>query len=234
MFIDLGLTFSIAKNGDLVIENEVFLHLEPFRLLWERHTDKSLARKELLYVFLLTDKTRKNPIIKMDNEKQRIEKARRLASLPELWKPDEITKGAMDAYINIQKTYVPALDLVLNLERSLYQLGAQVEFIVASNSELIAAMKRQQEAATKGNVLSKELIHDTENLNKTFDILQKNSKRILEIAESLPKQLKNVDLLKQQALEQTQSAMRIYGRRAVNPRELPENAVNYGDTKNTI
>jgi hypothetical protein len=87
------------KDRTGVSVNPVTLFIPEFKAVWDKHKDKSIADKELAYVYFVADY--KSDYSSYGNDKP-IAVAKDI--MPEDWKPDKITNDAVEKYKELQKT----------------------------------------------------------------------------------------------------------------------------------
>lgn len=146
------------KNGNIIPDPNKLL-IPQFEKLWERDKtkDKSIAMKELAFVYYYTDFKSPYRNIPEDQKDEMIMND----FMPSGWKIDIHVLAAIEKYKLLTRT--PSMDLLESAEQALKILGKRVKDEDTSTKDILATMKQLKDTLTSYDslkeVVEKEMLN---------------------------------------------------------------------------
>lgn len=142
--------FEFSKESYEVHPSEECLILTPFKkiITKDKSKDKSLALKELAYVWFFADIT--SPYMGIIELIDRTEEIKKDIDLPKTWKPDQAVKEAVEFYRIRSKTIVHALyDSAMIAASAVNEVFRDAQILIQSSDDKIAAAQKVIQALEK-------------------------------------------------------------------------------------
>lgn len=117
--------FKISKNHSVEV-TPATLTIKEFKAVWSKDTSKSkdLAKKELAYVYFLTDW---NSVFMSLAEEERHDAIKESLELDEVWEPDHTVKAAIKKYEALQET--PTMKYAKSVRKAFWDMLTYFESI---------------------------------------------------------------------------------------------------------
>jgi hypothetical protein len=175
---------------------------------------KLFAYKELMYIHLVTHPS----TIYRDLPKEAREIAsKKLADLPEEWKPDKVINNAIEAY----KELIPlsaVFHSYLNANSAVYALGEDLQFI----NQLREKTRNRIIEKTKeldGIVTEEDIQRINAEIDSATNRLMELGAKITTLSNSLPTAFETIEKLKVKLLNESSGGAAVYGGGTINNRE---------------
>ena len=171
----------ITIEDDMPTYNPHLRQLEPFRSILARDKGskgdadgrkKLHATKELAYIYFLADYA--SPIWNVEEDRRDVE-LRRLAQLPEKWKPDSLIDEAIDVYKKLQRT--PTIRALEEMRESMHSTADVIAVLRKTLNDIIGS---KSDAETKSAELgvAVKLLTDINKLANDFPSLTRSLEEV--------------------------------------------------------
>tara|TARA_R110000772_G_C13310328_1_gene440541 strand:+ start:59984 stop:60691 length:708 start_codon:yes stop_codon:yes gene_type:complete len=194
------------KTGTLELNKDEIRKIREYRDILERDRGKMVegdhdgrkklfAKKELYYVYIMADPFNMYSILNEARKHQRALEDTGLISIKG-WKPDEVIKDAMKAYLRDMYELSPTAKAVINSRKALDNVGNDIALLNEYSDQLRIDIEARKDTIKDIEELEEEKIVARASMTTLLTQLSANNKEVFNLTSTLPDRIDALENLK--------------------------------------